>query len=479
MTQFILIFIMLFLSIECMESSARSIVVADSATRIPLPNASIYDRHGKAIGMSNNKGILPKISKERYPITIRYIGFDDKSITAQNQDTVFLSEKVAELREVVVESRRQRLLHILAYVREYSTLTSYTDTVFLFREKMVDYMLPTDKRVSFKGWATPRILTCRSYYRFTDRNGLDSVSDASRHHFSWSDWMGLAPNVPLPHGLRNSEVATDTLHGKYSPTEIWNRVNDEIAIDVDVMSDTTSRKWVPNLAVFFRKNLDFERFNVTYRYNNIVGDSVSALDLAGYSFFISSNGRGHNMFRFNKLNEPFYVSTQADVYVLDKELITVKEAGKWKKRNFDIDEVGIYEPMEAPDLSSSILTLVDRVNSLDKESIRLDYRPDYRLLSNNNGRKNFKIGQRALFLLKQATGISFYKYRKNLNKKWDDFKKEQLRKNRQIELEQRFKSCRRHRNHFPIRVRRLRMYYRFLRCRSIAYGDSQSRCKDF
>ena len=33
------------------------------------------------------------------------------------------------------------------------------------------------------------------------------------------------------------------------------------------------------------------------------------------------------MFRFNKLNEPFFVSTQADVYILDKEFITIKEAG--------------------------------------------------------------------------------------------------------------------------------------------------------
>ena len=38
----------------------------------------------------------------------------------------------------------------------------------------------------------PRILTCKSYYRFTNRNGLDSVSSASHHHFSWSDWIGLA-----------------------------------------------------------------------------------------------------------------------------------------------------------------------------------------------------------------------------------------------------------------------------------------------
>lgn len=39
----------------------------------------------------------------------------------EDKDTIFLYERVSELPEVVVESNRQRMLHILAYVREYST----------------------------------------------------------------------------------------------------------------------------------------------------------------------------------------------------------------------------------------------------------------------------------------------------------------------------------------------------------------------
>lgn len=424
---------MLVVSILQMETLAFNVVVVDSITRIPLPNASIYDRNGVAIGMSNNKGVLPKLSKDSYPITIRYLGFQEKTVIEESPDTISLFENVSELPEVVVESRRHRVLHILAYVREYSTLTTYTDSVFLFREKMVDYMLPTDEKSKFKGWSTPRILTCKSYYRFTNENGLDSVSDASHYHFSWSDWIGLAPKVSLPTKLRNTKAATDTLHGKYSPTEIWNRINDRLTINIDVLADTTSRKWVPNIAGFFRQNLDFDKFKVTYNYNNIVGDTVTILDLTGYSFDIESRGRGHEMFRFNKLNEPFFVSTTAEVYILDQEFISVKEAKKWDKRDFDIDEIGILEPMEAPDLSSSIFSLIDRVNRIDKDSIRLDLQPDHRMISNNLGRKNFKIGRRALFLLKQVTGVTLYKSHKNFNKNWDSFRKGQIKKNSQCD----------------------------------------------
>lgn len=422
------IFILLLCAFMSVESHAYNMVVADSVSHIPLPNASIYNSHGDAIGISNHRGVLPRISRENYPITLRYIGFNEKTVMEESRDTIFLSEYASELPEVVVETRSHRVLHMLAYIREYSTLSTYTDTVFLFREKMVDFMLPTDPKVKFKGWTTPRILTSKSYYRFTDCNGLDSVSDTGRHHFSWSDWIGPVSKAALPVGLKGMVNARDTLFGKYSPTEIWMRNRDMVSIDVDVLADAESRKWVPNLAGFFKKNLDFERFKVRYDYNNILSDTISALDLAGYSFNIESNGRGHEMFRFNKINEPIFVSTNADVYILDKEYITVKEANKWSKRRFDVDEIGIYEPLEAPALAPSTLALIDRVNKLDKNSVRLDFTPDRRMIGKYAGRRNYKIGHRALSLLKDVTGITLLKSRKNFNGNWNRLKDKQLHK---------------------------------------------------
>lgn len=423
------IFILLVFVFISSEAWAYNVVVADSVSHVPLPNASIYNGKGDAIGISNHRGVLPKIPRDNYPITIRYIGFNEKTVAEEIPDTIFLSENASELPEVVVETRRHRVLHMLAYIREYSTLSTYSDTVFLFREKMVDYMLPSDDKVKFKGWSVPRILTSKSYYRFTNSNGLDSVSDTGRHHFSWSDWIGLVPKTGLPARLKGMVTAKDTLLGKYSPTETWMRNKDLVSVDVDVLADTVSRKWVPNLAGFFRKGIDFERFKVKYDCKNVIGDSISAFDLAGYSFNIESNGRGHEMFRFNKINEPVFVSTQADVYVLDKEYITVKEARKWNKRRFDVDEVGIYEPLEAPALAPSTLALIDRVNKLDKNSVRLDFTPDKRMIGKYSGRRNYKIGHRALSLLKDVTGITLLKSHKNFNGNWNKLREKQLKKN--------------------------------------------------
>ena len=133
------------------------------------------------------------------------------------------------------------------------------------------------------------------------------------------------------------------------------------------------------------------------------------------------------MFRFNRQNEQFFVSTQAEVYILDGEYISVKEAKKWENRKFDINEVGIYESMDAPELSSSIRQLVERVNSVDKDGIRLGAEPDRNLISRHYGRygrQNFRIGNRVLNILKTVSGISQYKSNKNLDKNWNKFKKD-------------------------------------------------------
>lgn len=428
MVRYVMTFAMLLISLFTTEAAAYNIVVVDSATHIPLPGASVLEKNGEPIGISNNRGVLRGVAKSSYPILVRYLGFNDKIVMEESTDTVFLSELVSELPEVVIESRGRRVLHILAYVREYSSLATYTDTVFLFREKMVDYMLPTDDKSKFKGWSTPRTLTCKSYFRFTDDNGLDSVSDVSHYHFSWSDWMGMPPEESLPAALRNGGVSADTLKGRYSPAEIWSRAEDRVNVCVDVLADKGSRKWVPAFVGFFGRNLDFERFKVSYSYDNIDGDNLSLLNLYRYSIDIESRGRGREMFHFNRVDQPFFVTTHADIYILDKEFITVKEGRKWEKREFDTEETGIYEPMEAPDLSQSTLDLISRVNLLDKDKVRLDFQPDARLISHHDSRKNFKIGRRALFLLKQLTGISKSNFDKNQKKNWNTFRKNNQRK---------------------------------------------------
>ena len=397
-------------------------VVVDSISRLPLPNASVFDKRGNLLGICNSKGKSPYVSASNLPVTVRYMGFKEKEIENLNQDTIFLQENYFELPEVIVATRKKSILHMLAYVREYSSLTTYTDTIFLFREKMVDFIVPQDWRLKYRGWTKPRILNSKSYYHFRNSRGLDSVSDECDHHFSWSDWIGVNPQMPVSKKLQGVETGTDTLKGKYSHSEIWNKNKDKFSIDINVLADSTSRRWVPDIGGFLKDNIDFENLKIHLGYDNVTGDLLLPNDLTNYSFNIESVGRGHSLFRFNRPDEDYFVSTYAEVYFLDKEFISLKEAKKWEKHDFNSDEIEIYEAYEAPELQPHILSLMERVEKIDKQQIILSWKEDPRFRYEPRNNNNFSLGKRILNIIKGITGISSYKSNQKRKKDWKEFR---------------------------------------------------------
>ncbi|MDE5647670.1 MAG: hypothetical protein K2I57_07630, partial [Muribaculaceae bacterium] len=112
------------------------------------------------------------------------------------------------------------------------------------------------------------------------------------------------------------------------------------------------------------------------------------------------------------------------------EYITVKEAKKWERRSAaDWADFAIYEPEEAPDLQPSVARLIDRVNSIDGDGVRLTIAPDQRLIGRNVVRQKNSVGERALQLLKMATGISRKKAERNWKRQWSGFSREQIVRN--------------------------------------------------
>lgn len=419
----------LMLTVVCLHCFAGASIVVDSLTRQPLASASLFDNKGNILGLTDNKGRMPYVSSANFPVYIRYLGYNEK-VVYSSVDSVFMTESQTVLPEVRIESKQHKILHILAYVREYSTLSTYSDSVFLFREKMVDYMLAPNEKINFKSRLQPRVIKSKSYYRFFNSHGLDSVSNRCNNFFSWSDWIGIAQSPSMPESIRNADNATDTINGKYSPSEIWTRTPDHVTVDIDVLADTASRKWVKNLATFFSNDTEFENFKLRYNYSNVVGDSIYPIDLAGYSFNIESNGRGHKMFMFNSRYEPFFVNTFAEVYIVDKEFITVKEAKKWQGMKFDQSDLEIIEPPNTPKLQESILALINRVNEVDLAQVRIDSPVDLKL-KGRGVHKCPNFAQRAFTMLKDLTGITSYKFHKNNKQNWKRIKDERKKQNRE------------------------------------------------
>lgn len=148
------------------ETVAVNPVVVDSDTGEPLAGASVFDSRGVMLGVSSADGKVPFASRDAYPLTIRYMGFKELTVDNPLDSIVRMKENFYRLPEVVVNAADRQVLHLLAYVREYSTLTTYTDTVTLYRDKWVDFMIPRKNKGKFTGWKLPRILSVNSYYHF-------------------------------------------------------------------------------------------------------------------------------------------------------------------------------------------------------------------------------------------------------------------------------------------------------------------------
>ncbi len=286
-----------------------------------------------------------------------------------------------ELPEVKVDTKHRPILHLTGYIRELSTMTSSSDTLMLYREKWVDFMIPTGKEKKYQGWTDARLLKTKSYYKWTDSSGLDSVSDRANHHFSWSDWVSLPRRVSFPELIGGNRLGTDTIMGKYSPTEIWSRDSAGVNVTVNVLADSTRRKWTPRLAGPLWRDTEFERLIMEYRFSDTDTFAVKPQNLDRLSCRIESMGRGHDMFRFKHYEDPIlYVSTYFDLTITDREYLTVKDARKKEKDQTLAlqDAMFIFESERVP-RDSVITDLIARVNAIDHTSRRLGMELDTRV----------------------------------------------------------------------------------------------------
>ena len=364
--------------LSVVQVSARGVVV-DSISRAPLPMASIFNCRGNIVGLTDNAGRLPAVEPEDYPLTLRYMGYQSAIVNSTGADTICLRESVYELPELTVGTGKRTVLYMSGYIREYSTLTTYTDTVVMFREKSVDFMVPGREEKKFRGWQNQRILSSRSYYKLSNNRGLDSVSDRFGRHFSWGDWVGVIKNVPIPRALSKDSVATDTIMGKYSPATIWRRSGDKITLNINVLADTINRKWLKNLWAFNNNRTEFTALTLKYCFDNVSETELMADNLSSISFNIESRGRGPSLSNVFDRDEPFFVSTYVEMYITDRRFITVKEARRLEKNLNLADNLEIKAPEEAPALQQAIGELVARVESIDHESRRKGLKVDERI----------------------------------------------------------------------------------------------------
>lgn len=199
------------------------------------------------------------------------------------------------------------------------------------------------------------------------------MSDYYPLYFSWSDWIGITNHINMPTKLQETENTTDTVFSKHKVSEIWSKKGWEVSALIDVLADYNKVRWVPNFNIWLRSDIDFTRFDISYIFGN-VANSISADNIKQISYIIESNAK-NRLSQFNN-SKPLYMDTEVDIYIIHKERLNVSEARKCEQGQKKYENTN--QP-DIPDLDSRIKYLVHRVESLNKDSIRANLKPDKRL----------------------------------------------------------------------------------------------------
>lgn len=337
-----------------------------------LPHSVTDGGDLRCIGMGNHPNvtylrILPAV----VAATLAYVGSVRASGSAEPPG------KTSTLPELVVDKRKHQVLHLVGYVREYSMAATYYDTVFMVREKTVDFMVPALREKNYRGWLSPRVLAARSYYRFTNYEGLDSVSNYFRHNFSWSDLAGIFRTVPVPPLISSGFEVTDTVAGKYSPVAVWKVVGDTLLLDNDLLADRENPGVRPELFRAYSRHVDFTRFKTGFTFTGVEGDETLFADnITKMTFEIDSRERDQNMRRVFQTSDPVYMTTRGELYIIDREYMGVDEAKEWEEEPVTGDDIGIIPSPEAPEMEPLAKRIIERVDSIDFDALKLKEKND-------------------------------------------------------------------------------------------------------
>lgn len=188
--------------------------------------------------------------------------------------------------------------------------------------------------------------------------------------------VGIFNNMEIPEKIRVEGNATDTVWGKYSPSSVWRKVGDNLFLDNDILADKSRQQWAPEVFRLFNNSVEFTKFNTSYQFSGAGDREVFAYNIVRMAVNIESKGRGYDLRRIFKTDDPIYINTYAEIYFTDREYMTVSEAKRWEKEPLLGDEIGIHPPTDAPELQSAIAEIVERVKNFDYNRYRLNSKTD-------------------------------------------------------------------------------------------------------
>lgn len=353
-------------SIITINLNARANQLVDAETKSVLPLASITDRQGNMVGMTDREGSIPQISADCYPITFNYMGYEPLEIQALGGGNVEMYRHLYELPEIEFSPMSRPLLHLTGYMREVASVLGSSDSVTMFRESIVDFLVPVEKS-KVKGWAKARELASKTYVRMTDSSGIDSVS--SEHELEYMLWGKIHKLIPdpikIPESIKNGHgVVSDTVMGKYSPKIIWHRSGNVMRWYRDALANKKGHVSTPWALKLLGLTTDITDMSLNYVFASEDANQVTPADISQMSMSINMSVKGKLFKTAFKSSTPVNVRTYVEVYLTGREFLSDEEGKVLKSNPLSVGTSEIVAPPNVPALHVGIKEIVERVEAL-------------------------------------------------------------------------------------------------------------------
>ena len=310
--------------------------IIDKETGEPLVKASVFDKNGKLIAVSDDDGIIPSgVSYDSYPLNIRYVGYVAQDVVSPDEGEIKLEETSYDLPEVTVDSESHNHMVITAYVRNYITRTTEKDTVISFEEQIVDFMFPVTKKAKVKGWNKARVLAQRTYDwgKNSKRDTVRYTEDTKGSSYSFD----LDDKFVVPEAMAAGNAIKETMPGKFSHKEIWQKRGDTYFLEKDGLADYKDHINKPAIAKLLGLTMYMDLDETKYKFHENGKNKFSPEDVleASVNYHMNMSGKGIKYAYDTK--DPIDLYGYGEMFVIDRAYLTAEDAKELKKNPPVID----------------------------------------------------------------------------------------------------------------------------------------------
>ncbi len=341
-------------------SANAQIRIVDALDNLPVAAASVFDTAGNMIGYTSNEGVMSDIPESAFPITLRCMGYEQLVIDKPEEKTWEMMPVMYELQELVVGLVERNIMKQTFYAREYFSMSTSRDTINYFVEHMLERFIPASKDAKFSGNSSLRSLNSRIYANF-NIEGKDSTTIEKKASFP--SMMALLKlddeEILAPESFKNNDN-----HNIYEKpgisgiSMIYKQNAYSFTTVEDLLAKEEDHSISPGVLKLLGMTMDVHQLYITHAYTINEEGVYLPKDLKEASYVFEANSKGKLIRSLFKTAEPVIIRSMVEIYLVDRDYLSKKEAKEeYKNKRTGVEFI---IPSSVPPLNDATRRLVNK-----------------------------------------------------------------------------------------------------------------------